>query len=277
MLPQSDIGDQNVDEATISDMIYNTMSDVDYYVSSIYGTKTDFSMETMHNYGALSLINVNQTTLKNNYNNLGNLRFDRNHDGKLDVLDNLDLNNEGICQPTAVSMALKFMYKRELFDYTPRINEDKKNINNIFYEVVDAYIQNGWEGSVATRALCSASINTFFRDKRCNYSATYITGNFIDSLDIAFEKGLPAIGHINGGNIGHAVSICGYFTKKVKYKEKVLWWWNDKNVDIHFIIINTGFVDANMPEDSGGVSKEEYEKNYSYIELKDLAGVTYIS
>lgn len=280
LFPANNIGevvDKDADQATVSEKIYNTMSDVDNYVYSIYGNKKDYSMETTHNFGVLSLINVNQTTLKDNYNSLGDLRFDLNKDGKLDIYDNLDLKNEGICQPTAVSMALKFMYVRGLFDYTARLYDDKRNINNIFYEVVDAYIQNGWGGAGASRSLCHKSMNTFFKDKGCNYSATYTTSNIMDRIDEAYENSLPAIGHIDGDDGGHAVSICGYYTKQVEYKEKVLWWWNDKIVNINFIVINTGWVNANMPEYGGSVPDGEYDRNYSYIELKDLVGVTYIS
>lgn len=272
-----EVVDKDTDEATVSQMIYNTMQDVDNYVYSVYGNKTDYSMQTTHNYGVLSLINVSQTTLKTNYNSLGDLRFDRNDDGKLDLSDNLDLKNEGICQPTAVSMALKFMYVRGLIDYTPRLSDNKRDINNIFYEVVDAYLQNGWQGAGAARSLCPASMNTFFKRNGANFNATYTTSNLMDRIDAAYESGMPAIGHITGDDGGHAVTICGYYTKQVKYREKVLWWWNDKTVNINFIVINTGWVNANMPEYGGSVPDGEYERNYSYIELKDLAGVTYIS
>lgn len=272
-----EVVDKDADETTISQMIYNTMQDVDDYVYSIYGDKQDYSMQTMHNYGVLSLINVSQTTLKTNYNSLGDLRFDRNDDGKLDLYDNLDLYNEGICQPTAVSMALKYMYVRGLIDYTPRLNDNKRDINNIFYEVVDAYLQNGWQGAGAARSLCPVSMNTFFQCNGANFNASYTTSNLLDRINEAYESRLPAIGHITGNDSGHAVTICGYYTKQVTYKEKVLWWWNEQTVDINFIVINTGWVNANMPEYGGGASEDEYDRNYSYIELKDLAGVTYIS
>ena len=273
-----EIVDNAADEASVYEKIYNTKKDVDDYIYSLYGNKTDYSMQTTHNYGALSLINVSQATLRANYNSLGDLRFDRNKDNKIDSSDNLDLKNEGICQPTAVSMALKFMFVRGLIDYTPRLNDNKRDINNIFYEVVDAYLQNGWKGAGAERSLCPASMNKFFEHNGINFNATYTTSNLMDRIDAAYGSSLPAIGHIDGdNNEGHAVTICGYYTKQVKYKEKVLWWWNDKTVNINFIVINTGWVNANMPEYGGGASQEDYDRNYSYIELKDLAGVTYIS
>lgn len=272
-----EVVDKDADESTVSQMIFDTMQDVDNYLYSVYGNKENYSLHTMHNYGALSLINVSQTTLKTNYNSLGELRFDRNDDGKLDLYDNLDLNNEGICQPTAVAMALKYMYVRGLIDYTPRLNDNKRDINNVFYEVVDAYLQNGWQGAGAHRSLCSASMNTFFQCNGANFNATYTTSDLMDRIDEAYESRIPAIGHITGDDGGHAVTICGYYTKQVRYKENVFWWSIDQTIDINFIIINTGWVNANMPEYGGGASQEDYDRNYSYIALSDLAGVTYIS
>ena len=76
------------DELTIGQMIHNSMADVDNYLFNRYGFYMNYSCITTHNYGLLSCENVNQSTLKNYYNNLYDLRFDLNSDNIINDNDN---------------------------------------------------------------------------------------------------------------------------------------------------------------------------------------------
>lgn len=279
VLPQSNgkiVDNEYNDGTTISEMIYNNMSEVDNYINSLYGNKDSFLITTLHNYGVLSITNVDQSRLKAEYNALGNSKLDLNSDHKIDDYDKLDRSGKGICQPTAVTMALKYMYVRSLFDYTPRVNNDKNDVKNIFYEVVDAYIQNKWKGSDAERKMCSASLNTFFKNHNSAYKATYTTSGLLNKIDGSYDLGLPSIAHISSSSLGHAVTICGYYIKRVTYLEDPNKTNSKKTIDMNFIVINTGWEDANIEENGGVFSNEEYEKNYSYIELKNIDAITYI-
>lgn len=222
----------------------------------------------------MTVRNVDQNTLKNYYNNLGGLKHDLNHDGTINDYDKIDRYNEGICQPTAVSMALQYMVWREEISYIPKLDSDQLNIHNIFYEVADAYIDNNWGGAGAHRSNCYKYINTFFANNNLNYQAYYNNGiNNLEYIHSAFfDDHRPCIGHIKGDDGFHAVSICGYFTAVVKYTD--IYNVNQK-IEINYICINDGWEDTLMP-DSGGASMEQFNSNFSFIEESSLESVTYI-
>lgn len=165
----------------------------------------------------LATQNVEQSTLKNNYNSLGNLRIDLNNDGIINDYDNLDPSNAGICQPTAVAMALRYMVLNNTFSYSNHINNDQLDINNVFYEVVEKYIGQGWTGGSASRPLCSSSLNAIFDANNYDYNASYQSSNLLSYILTIQNSQLPSIGHISYGTTGHAVTIVGYETFHITY------------------------------------------------------------
>lgn len=188
--------DRGVDTSTISSMIFNTMTDVDNYINQKYSSYSNYSLTTYHNYGLLSTFNVNQTTLGSNYNGLIN-KHDLNGDKIIDSNDNLNLS-EGICQPTAVTMALRYMVLRGDLSYTPKLNNNTLDEQNIFYDVVSAYIKNNWKGGGAKRETCYKSINTYFKNLNLKFNAKYYTKNILKYIDLSYENQIPAVGHIKG-------------------------------------------------------------------------------
>lgn len=256
------------DNATVYEMIYNTETDINNYLYNKYGSYRNYSLSTSHYYGFLSVNNYNQSTLRDNYNALGSLRHDLNGDGVINNYDNVGMY-EGICQPTAVSMALRYMAKRNDITFST-------DINDVFYAVAGEYIDNGWTGGGAPRSLCYTSLNSFYYDNSFDYTAQYTESDILNYIDISYNNTLPAIAHISGDNGGHAVSTCGYFIKNVSYSVKVLRWYVPVNLHFTYVAINTGWTDSGMP-DSGTSNMTVYNKNYSYIDLSNIAAVTYIS
>lgn len=258
---------------TVEDKIFETEEDIEASIYNQYGSEQDFSFRYEDKTGVLSVKNVKQDTLKINYNGLGPLRHDLNGDNIINDLDNVGPKGEGICQPTAVAMALRYMVYRKNVTYVPRLSSDSLDINNVFYEVAEAYISNGWTGGGAERSLCRKSLNTFFEKNNLNYEADYSTVNLLYFIESSHAKSVPAIGHIVGSDGAHAVTICGFFTIKIFYTQQ----WTHSNMVIiqRYAVINTGWKDSNLP-DSGGSTLEEYYINYSYIDIEDLFAVTYI-
>lgn len=260
---------------------HDTMQDVDNYIYSNYGNNINFRLSTYHNYGLLSTINYSQTTLNRNYNNLGNLRFDINGDRVIDYNDNIgaDFGKGGTCQPVAVSIAFKYMVMRGNMNYYPRLYPDKRDINNIFYEVIDAYIFNGWNGGTSLIFNCYKYINTFFQLNNIQYNATFTTFNILDRIEESYNTQIPAIGHIQTLTSGHAVAICGYVVKRIEYDIDISdgfgFSFMHISEDLTFVAVNTGWTDSGMPE-YGSASMKQYNDNYSYIDLKNINAITYI-
>lgn len=260
----------SAENATIQEMIFDTMTDVDTYLNNLYSSKTNYTLTTSHNYGVLSKLNINQTRLGAKYNNLTN-KHDLNGDGKINSDDNLNLA-DGICQPVAVTMSLRYMVLRDKYSYTPTINTNALDEINIFYDVVESYISNGWKGGGAARSLCYQSINDYFNTLNVKFSASYYTSDLMTYIDASYEKQIPAIGHISGDDGGHAVSICGYYVKTVTYTKQVLWWTETETKIYNFIVINDGWTTTDTTYPEGW-----YEDTYSFIDVSNLTGVTYIS
>lgn len=266
----TEILDQS-DTSTIHTKIMDTRNQVERRVIEEYGSYDDFSFKYEDLTGSLAVVNVSQFNLKNNYNNLEKKMHDLNSDN---VINNLDkIGSNGICQPTAVSMSIRYMVITGSVSYNPRLSSDPLDINNVFYEVVDSYIANGWRGGAAERKLCKNAFNTFFQKNNINLSASYHTTNLLFFVESSNYKRCPAIGHISDANEGHAVTICGYYTIRVKYSTKL---YNNIEKCLRFAIINDGWDESYMP-DTGGMTQETYDKNYSYINIDDLDAITYIS
>lgn len=260
-------------DVTIEEKIFDTMNDVDNYLNNKYLTYNNYKLTTSHNYGVLAVKNINQTTLGNKYNNL-DFKNDLNNDMIIDSKDNLDLNN-GICQPVAVTMALRYMVYRNVYSYNMKVNSNTLDEINIFYDIVNSYIKNDWSGGGASRDKCYKSINIYFDNLNVDYKAEYFTNNLMTYVDLSYNNKIPAIAHISGSNGGHAVTICGYYTKTITYQKQVLWWTSNESITYNFLSITTGWYDS-VEKISIQTSSTWYENNYSYIDVNDLDGITYI-
>lgn len=76
-----------------------------------------------------------------------------------------------------------------------------------------------------------------------DFTATYYTTNLMYYIDNSYENRIPAIGHISAGNSGHAVTICGYYTKIVTYTETGILGTVTRNIEYNFVgIILDGFL-----------------------------------
>lgn len=259
----------NDDELEVNEKILNDLDDLDQFINSYFDVYDSYSYSLIKN-DPIDVLNSSQTTLKNYYNNLGNNRFDLNGDKVIDKKDNLGQNG-GICQPTAVAMLLQYMTYSNKISYYPRLNSTSTNINTVFYEVVDAYISNGWEGSGASRNLCFASLNTFFIRNNIYYSAKYSTKNLFSLISNSYKETMPLIGHITEDSSGHAVVISGYITAKIDYE------YTDHGETYYdtstwnFAVINTWWSDVKY-----GNINSQYYTNYSFIDVDFLDAVTYI-
>lgn len=121
--------------------------------------------------------------------------------------------------------------------------------------------------------LCFTSLNSYFDTFDMDYSASYQTSNILSYIKSAFNNRMPCIGHINGDNGGHAVGICGYFIKTVKYYEDEK---SSPSTDTYyFISITTGWFTSDDTV-SSILPDGWYENNFSYIDVTNLAGITYI-
>lgn len=274
--------DCNFDELIVSQKIFNTMNDVDSHIYLNYGFYANFSCTTEHNYGLLAIENVNQNTLKNNYNSLGNLRHDLNNDHVIDNNDNVGIYG-GICQPTAASMAIRYMTLRGDITYTPQLNNDPLDIDNVFYEISYDYISVGWQGNGAIRTMCASALNSFFDTVNSNYVASYQTTDLLSLLSNAYEDSIPLIGHFSGDDGSHAVTISGYYAKHITYTDDTLpledYELPDYDFYEYYVAINTGWVDTIYDWQNyygSTIPQWLYDNNYSYINLNDLEGVTYI-
>lgn len=263
----------NADNAYIHDMIFDSMSDVDNHLNGMYSKKTNYHLSTDHNYAVLATDNINQLTLGDKYNELP-IIHDLNKDGVIDSNDKLR-TDQGICQPIAVTMALRYMKLKKMFSYVPKVNSNELDEINILYDVVSAYISNGWQGGGATREMCYKSINKFFENIGSDYRANYYNKDMILYLDAGYENYIPLIGHITGDDGGHAVTIAGYVKKTVTYEDRFLWRMNNYNLKFYYAIINTGWYDSPKLE-TMFIPDGWYENNYSYIDMKNMAGITYI-
>ena len=161
----------SADFGVFKDIIYNAREDIEDELKSKYGeNNVRISYEVLTPY--LSLANVNQTTLRDYYNNLGDKKHDLDRNHVITDKDKIGLE-EGVCQPTAVSMALEYMVRREKISYTPKLNSNSLDINNIFYDVVKAYIENDWRGGAAISGKCYQALNSYFQNNNINYEASY--------------------------------------------------------------------------------------------------------
>lgn len=255
-----------------SDKIFDTEENIEQYLINLYGDKENFSFSYEDKTGVLSIRNVRQRSLKEKYNSLGNKRYDLNKDNVIDDNDNFSAE-AGVCQPTAAAMVLRYLALCNTISYEPKLNSDLKDINNVFYEILYDYINNGWDGDGALRSLCKKSLNSFFDRNNINFKAYYSSVNLLYFIESSHAKSIPAIGHIESKNGGHAVAIGGFFTIKVKYSGN----WLEGNVlkIYRYAVITTGWTDSTLP-DVGAGSLEDYYSNYSYIDVEDLAGITYI-
>ena len=266
------IENSNQDNLPLNDIIMNTMDDVNNY---FYGLYDVISIETDHNYALLNIYNIDQDDLKYEYNNLNDLRYDLNNDGYISDADNLGHNDQGICQPVAATMALKYMVQTHKYEYTPFINSNPLDKINIFYDLVGTYIDLGWTGGGALRESCEDYLNAYFDKVDADYDARYLYGNILGYIEDSYNNSLPCIGHISSDNGGHAVTICGYYKKTIEYNKKILF-FNQKATAIHYIVaINSGW--ETVEEFSGiEVPMSWYNANYSYIDLNNLIGITCI-
>lgn len=263
---------------TISDLIYQNMNLLNDSIYEKYSDKYNIIISDEHNYGALSLWNINQNDLKSWYNALGDKRINRDFFPIINDLDNIGLNG-GICQPTAVSMALRYMVKKGFISYTPTVTTDQYDIYNVFYEVVKAYIDGDWGGSGAERTDCPNYINNFFQNNNIeNYVANYIglilSSSFLSLIEESYNNYLPVIGHLSLNDSGHAVTICGYITKCISFTNID----NDtsERVDVreHYAIVNDGWYSV-QPQ-TGSFASSLYYENYSYVNIADFVGLTVI-
>ncbi len=280
--------DNAEDEYNYQSLILDTMDDVDDYIEWRYGSYPDFSYTTEHNYGLLAIQNIDQTTLKDNYNNLGNLRHDLNHDNIINNYDNVGFdfyNNTdvGICQPTAVTMAIRYMISRGDITYTPQLNNDPYDQLNTFYDVAYAYIQCGWSGGSAPRLMCQLALEELFYSYSSNYASCYTETNLMYHISNAFDNYLPAIAHIsdNEGH-SHAMTIAGYYTKHITYLDDSAPVepedYPEVELYINYLAVNTGWVDTvywwnNINSE---IPLSLYEANYSFVDVNYLDGVTCI-
>ncbi len=251
--------------------IFDTYSELVQSMNEAYDYLNNYYLTCDSTYAMLSIINFDQTDLRDSYNLLGDMRFDLNNDGIINDNDNLGQTG-GICQPTACATALKYMIDRNLLSYTPRISNDYTNINDIFYEVVDRYISNGWGGNGSLTSLAVSSLNDFFTDINSSYTATLTTSNYLSNIRTAFSNRLPCIGHLSlNSTDNHAVTICGYYIMTVHYT----YWSNDITLDFPYLIINDGWNTSGYS--TGSNTQEVFDANFSYISLNYLYSLTYIS
>lgn len=275
-------------DQTVRSMMFDSMEDVDLYVKSQYETKKDFKFITTHNLGVLSTRNVDSWWLTFTYNNKldwssVNNKFDLNHDNVINSQDDLG-KNTSICSPTAAAILMRYLVLREKISYSPRIKYDlngaftdnQTDVFNVFYELVDSYIINGWQGSEASESVELNAMNHFLKRNNSGLKMNLTNKNMLDYIDSNFNRGLPCIGHIvkKNSNIGHTFTIAGYYTKEVTYTEKNFLITQTKKVKLHFLVINDGWSDSTMG-DSGGSTQEEYNNNYSYILLDNVYSITY--
>lgn len=257
------------DSSTISEMLINTYDEIDLKIKNEY--KVTSNIETLHRYGALGVYNIDQEYLKNWYNNLGDERFDLNYDSKLDENDNLG-NEGGICQPTAVTMVLTYLARRGDLIYDETFFSDLGDCRNVFYCVVEAYSYLNWCGSGASTSDCYKAFNQFFINHNNPYLSKYTTSNMIDHINTSYENKIPSVAHISGSNGGHAVSVCGYYIKKFQYQKQVLWWTEQKEETLYYLIVNDGWKNVIIKNNI----TNNYTENYSFINLNDIKGITYI-
>ena len=65
------------------------MNEVDSYIEWLYGTSPQFYYTTEHCYALLATQNIHQDTLKADYNRLGSMKHDLNHDGIINSFDEI--------------------------------------------------------------------------------------------------------------------------------------------------------------------------------------------
>jgi hypothetical protein len=168
-------------------------------------------------------------------------------------------------------MAIKYMVERNNISYTPRLSNNSSNINDVMYEIVDAYISNGWGGNGAQAYMAADSLNTFFTSINSSYQATKITNNYLSTIRSSFNNGLPCIGHISLSSSNHAVSICGYYTMTVHYTFNLHEYAND----YYYLIFNDGWTTSGYVD--GPNSQAVFDANFSYISTLYLYALTYIA
>ncbi|MBR6072104.1 MAG: hypothetical protein IKP77_04645 [Acholeplasmatales bacterium] len=275
------IGDEDGDYTWV-DLEFNTMDDVDDYIEWRFGSYPNFYYTTEHNYALLATQNIHQSTLRDDYNRLGNLMHDLNHDNIINDYDKIGLTS-GICQPTAVTMAIRYMVSTGDIVYSPQLNNNIYDSMNVFYDVTNAYIQCGWTGGSAPREYCCYYLNTLFDNYNVNYYASYTTTNFVSVLSTAYNNCLPAIAHITSSNgVGHAMTIAGYYIKHIYYiddsapvEEED---YPEVDLDLCFVGVNNGMIDTldDWANVNGVLPPSLYENNYSFFNVELLSGVTYI-
>ena len=266
------------EDKTVSDLIYQDLDILENVIYEKYSDKYNVVISTEHSYGALLLWNTNQTDLKKWYNALGDKRINRDLLPTINDLDNIGLNG-GICQPTAVSMVLRYMIIKDYISYTPTITTETDDVYNVFYEVVKAYINEGWGGSGADRADCPEYINKFFSnnniyDYQADYLGALLSGLYLTYIDNAYNDYLPVIGHLYVNDSGHAVTICGYITKCITYTNSIDITAEKTIIKEHYAIINDGWY--TVEPQTGSFPLSLYYENYSYVNINDFVGLTVI-
>lgn len=262
-----------LDNSTIAEELFDKEEDIDNYLIGIYSNNTNFELITEQTYGNLSTLNVSQSALKEKYNDLTFMYYDLNGDGIIN--ENDKIGDYGICQPTAVSIALRYMVSREMYTYFPKIENDRTDVFNIFYDVLGAYIDCGWNGGGAPQNTCYDKINTYFENiHNTDFIADFYTNDYLNRILETYDKQIPAIGHISGSDGGHAVVIAGVITKVVKYTRNVLWWEETEVKTFNYAVVNDGWYTV---EESLYYPMDVYYKNYSYLDVSDLDGITIIS
>lgn len=276
------------EDQKIREKIFETKDKVDEYIKKQYGSKTNFAFTTTHNVGVLSTRNADSWWLTYKYNNMlewssVNNKLDLNRDGVINSKDDLGKENS-ICSPTAAAIIMRYLVLVGKINYTPRIKYDLNgsltdsptDVFNVFYELVDSYISCGWQGSATTSQVELDSMNHFLKKNNSSLTMNFSNKNMIDKIKSNFDRGLPCVGHIVSENsdVGHTFTIAGYYTKEITYTEKVFLITQSKKVNLHFLVINTGWTDSTMG-DSGGSTQEEYDENYSYVLLDDVYNITY--
>ncbi len=254
--------------------IYNTSSDSDTEIIERYSMYSNVSIST-EQYLLLSCVNYSQQDIAQYYDNLGNKRLDLNNDGLINNNDNLDLVN-GFCQPTAVAIALRYAYMWTDFDYDEDLDLNKNDINNVFYEVAQAYKYNGWTGGGFNRVNCKNCLNTIFSNNNNDYCAKYATSQstIYNQIVASYNQNFPIIAHITSTNgaCGHAVAVCGYRIINVNYYSG-----GTKHTEkIKYAIVNDTWYSSGMSDGPGGISSSVFALNYSFIEMTDIDAVTYV-